>query len=104
MRWLCVALALLGCDDDAGAPRDLAAAISDLAAPSGSDLSVRTDASCVPQQFTGSPGTSDVERRLDCSCGCIIDPFTDTIVNGSWGLPKSSGGSYAPGPDGLAVT
>jgi hypothetical protein len=104
MRWLFVALALVGCDDDATSPRDLAAAVADLAAPPGSDLSARSDASCTLQHFMGFPGMSDVERRLDCSCGCIIDPLDDTIVNGMWGLPKSSGGSYAPGPDGLAVT
>src|SRR5512141_937077 len=42
------------------------------------------DATCSLQTFGGFPGTSTQLRRLDCSCGCVIDPFTTTQVSGIW--------------------
>jgi hypothetical protein len=107
----CALVALLplaaACDDegvaDLGAPLDLAVPDLPLTLP---DL-----VGCVPGTFLGFPGTSDFERRFDCTpCGCIVDPLrtaassavwartliSSTIEDGSSGLHVEANGAAGP--------
>src|SRR5262249_53244090 len=82
------ALLFVACDDGSasripdGGGADLSALPGDFGAP---DL-VAVDATCVHQTFMSFGGISSSERRLDCTCGCTIDKFDGSLVNGWWGL------------------
>jgi hypothetical protein len=95
------------CDDtNAGTGQD--GGVGDLATGSADltaipqDLS-GYDATCALQKFQGFPGTSPSLRRLDCPCGCVIDPFETTLIAGYWnGSVQDT--TFNPTVTGLAVT
>ncbi len=69
----------------------------------GVDFASPVDATCMLQTFTGFPGISAQLRRLDCSCGCVIDSFDTTQVSGFWnGSVMDS--TFNPTVTGLNVT
>lgn len=78
---LLVACAACGDDDVANDPWDLR----------GPDLPISLPdlAGCQAASFNGFPGVSGVERRLDCACGCLIDPLTGG--QGLWAKTEVSG-------------
>jgi hypothetical protein len=76
-----VCVALVGCGgddhDDLGGAGDLLGADLPITLP---DLSI-----CSAGQFNGFPGSSPIERRLDCSgCGCLIDTLTMAADQALW--------------------
>jgi hypothetical protein len=75
--------------DDAGNPLDLTGGAS-------------SDMVCANQTFAGFFGMTPSERRIECTCGCTIDPFTGASVSAYWSSPVP-GALYTPGATGLGV-
>lgn len=96
---------LVGCGDDTTTMGHSAA--GDLSAQtSGDDLSVASPdmATCMFRTFLGYPGANASLLTFDCSCGCMIDAFANTIVNENWGASTSGGASFVPMASGLEMS
>ncbi len=102
---VCLA-SLVGCGDDTTAMTH--AGGDDMSAQlGGEDLSsLPADLpSCAagPRTFLGYPGANATLLTFDCSCGCLIDGFANTLVNGNWGSSTSGGASFVPTSSGLGM-
>lgn len=99
MAWL-----VGGCGDDT---TTMGHAGGDLSAQTGGDdLSVAPPdmATCMFRTFLGYPGANASLLTFDCSCGCLIDSFANTIVNENWGASTSGGASFVPMSSGLEMS
>ncbi|HWE28234.1 MAG TPA: hypothetical protein VHB97_09545 [Polyangia bacterium] len=100
---VCMA-SLAGCGDDTttaghGNGGDMSAQAGDDLASSAPDM-----ATCMFRTFLGYPGTNASPLTFDCSCGCMIDAFANTIVNENWGASTSGGAGFVPTASGLQLS
>jgi hypothetical protein len=97
---------LAGCskDDNSndGGTGDMAVQLDDGGNPL--DLTIVSgDMVCANQVFAGFFGVTPSERRLECACGCTVDPFTGAVVAGYWNSAVP-GATFLPSANGLGVS
>jgi hypothetical protein len=103
--WLIVSMACLaGCGDDTttmshGGDLGAQAGGHDLAVAAPPDL-----AACVFGNFFGYPGANASPLSFDCPCGCMIDPFDDSLPSSNWGTSTGGGASFVAETSGTGMT
>jgi hypothetical protein len=99
----------VACDDSSSPPPggadlgvgDLAALpVEDLGGP---DLRPPADLQCGGPVYFAGFGLLPTEQKIECRCGCVIDPFTNNVIAGFWGTPIIEMATLTPTVNGLVV-
>jgi hypothetical protein len=91
-----LALLLTACGDDSGSSGSMDLSSADL------PISLPDLSACQLASFTGFPGDSPTERRLDCACGCLIDSLDGAATSGLWAR-SSAGATLTDSAEGVAI-